>query len=322
MLYSNIRGVRQASGELCKTCSEVRPSLVCLTETHLFADATDDFCPPGYVVAARHDRTKYGGGVLILAMETILFDEVDTSFTSAPERAEMVAISCYGALIVCCYRQPSPGDITLLTCLDTLLDKYCAMSPVICGDFNVHESSWLHSTHTTSAGTATMDFCESRNLYQLITFPTCRDAILDLILSEHPGSVQQLPNLNTSDHVAILLTLQDFSIPSSIPPVRRVFHWSRAPWNRLSHYFNSYQWNFPESVESSVVYFTDVIVSAMHKFIPSCIPRLSRPTLWWNRHCEVAWQKKMRVWHSADGCRFHKASLNAAHVYSAAFQSY
>ena len=64
---------------------------------------------------------------------------------------------------------------------------------MICGDFNVHESSWLHSTHTSSAGTATLDFCESRNLLQLVDFPTRRDAILDLILSEHPGLVEELP---------------------------------------------------------------------------------------------------------------------------------
>ena len=60
----------------------------------------------------------------------------------------------------------------------------------------------------------------------------------------------------------------------------------------------------------------------MHKFIPSCVPWLSRPIPWWNRHCEMAWQKKMNVWHSIDGHKFHKASLYAAHVYSAAFQSY
>ena len=46
VLYSNVHGLRQVCGELCKTCSIVRPSLVCLTETHLFANATDDFCPP------------------------------------------------------------------------------------------------------------------------------------------------------------------------------------------------------------------------------------------------------------------------------------
>ena len=57
-------------------------------------------------------------------METILFDKVNISVTSTPERINMVTISYYVALNVCCYRQPSPSDTTLLTCLDTLLDRY------------------------------------------------------------------------------------------------------------------------------------------------------------------------------------------------------
>ena len=83
----------------------------------------------------------------------------------------------------------------------------------------------------------------------------------------------------------------------------------------LFRHFNSYQWNFPES---SAAYFTSVIVSTTYKFIPSCVPKLCRPTPWWNHHCEVAWQNKIEFWHSADDHRFHKASLNATRVYSAA----
>ena len=89
---------------MCKTCSELCPAIVCLTETHLRDDATDSFCPQDYVVAARRDRTKYGGGVLILAQETILFEEIDTSIIAVPEKAELVAVSCCDTLFVCCYR--------------------------------------------------------------------------------------------------------------------------------------------------------------------------------------------------------------------------
>ena len=100
LLYSNVRGLRQASGELCRVCMDLYPSIVCLPETHLCDDATDSFCPSGYVVAARRHRSKYGGG-------------------------------------------------------------------------------------TSSAGTATLDFCESRGLHQLVTFPTRLNAILDLVMTEY-----------------------------------------------------------------------------------------------------------------------------------------
>jgi len=47
------------------------------------------------------------------------------------------------------------------------------------------------------------------------------------------GSISRLPNLNTSDHVAILLSLATPSHhPVITPPSRRVFHWSNAPWKK------------------------------------------------------------------------------------------
>ena len=121
VLYSNIRSLRQAYGELCKTCSDLRPTMICLTETHLFKDAADSICPAGYIVAARHDQSQYGGGVIIMVRENILFDEIDTTAVSIPEVSEVVAIKYCEFLIVCCYRQPLKNNLTLFNQLDMLL---------------------------------------------------------------------------------------------------------------------------------------------------------------------------------------------------------
>ena len=150
------------------------------------------------------------------------------------ERAELLTIVSYFFLFVCCYCQPSSVDVTLLTDLDHLLDTYPSVSPVICGYFNGHKSCWLHSSHTSSASTATLDFCVCRGLHQLVNFPTQLNAILNLLLSETPGSTQALPNLNTPDHVAVLLTLPSFT-KAIIPIDYQVYHWSSGPWQRLHH---------------------------------------------------------------------------------------
>ena len=323
VLYSNVRSLRQAYGELCKTCTTHQPAIVCLTETHLFQDATDAVCPAEYVVAARRDRSLHGGGVIIMVHESILFDEVDTTAISVPELSEVVAIHHQDLLLVCCYRQPSSNDLTLFRQLDLLLDSNTSLSPVICGDFNVHEASWLHSPHTTAAGTAALDFCESRGLHQLIRFPTRLGAMLDLILSEHTGTTIQLPNLNTSDHVTIYLSLRISSYFSTIaPPPRRVFHWSHAPWRKLSRYFNSIRWSVQGTVDDAVTCFANNIHSATMKFIPSCIPKNSRPTPWWNRFCEEAWQHKIACWHRNDSNGFLRASVSANLTYKQAIQDY
>ena len=61
-----------ACGELCKTCLEDHPSFICLTEMHLCAYATDNFCPQAML--SQQDTIElntYGGGVLILAMDLL-----------------------------------------------------------------------------------------------------------------------------------------------------------------------------------------------------------------------------------------------------------
>ena len=78
VIYSNIRGMRKAAGELCAAVQEHNPAFVVLTETHLQGDAVGaEMLPGGYKVVARYDHTKHGGGVLILALDSLLVDTVD-----------------------------------------------------------------------------------------------------------------------------------------------------------------------------------------------------------------------------------------------------
>ena len=100
ILYSNVHSLRQAFGELCKTCLLYHPFFVCLTETHLSGDPVDSICPPGYVMAAHRDRTKHGGGVLILARDSCLFDEIDTTAVTIPGTTELVAIAYHDCLLL------------------------------------------------------------------------------------------------------------------------------------------------------------------------------------------------------------------------------
>ena len=173
-------------------------------------------------MASRWDRSQHGSGVIIMVQENILFDKIDTTAISLPEVSEIVAISHREFLIVCCYRQPSASDLTLFSQLDKLLVSNTSLSPVI-RDFNVHEASWLKSSHTSTAGTAALDSYESRELHQLIHFPTQPDAMLDLLLSEHTGTVTRLPNLYNSDHVAIFISLATSYHSVLMPPPSHMF---------------------------------------------------------------------------------------------------
>ena len=259
VLYSNVCLLRQAYDELCKTCATLHPTMICLTKTHLCQDAADTICPAGYMVASRRDRSRHGGGVVIMVQENFLFDEIDTTAVSLPDVPKIVAISHREFLIVFCYRQPSISDLTLFCQLVKLLDSNTSLSPVICSDFNIQEATWLNSSHTSTAGTAALDFCESRGLHQLIHFPTRQDAMLDVSLSEHTGTTTRLPNLNNSDHVAVFLSLATFYHSAAMPPNCHVFHWSHAPWRKLLRHFCSIKWNFHGSVDDISTCFANII---------------------------------------------------------------
>ena len=75
-------------------------------------------------------------------------------------------------------------------------------------------------------------------------------------------------------------------------------------------------------MDATVSFITDVIVSAAQKFVPSSIPKLSRPTPWWNRDCETAWRKKMDLWKGDDSAGFCRASHRATSVYLKAVRKY
>ena len=72
MLYANVRGLRQASGELRKRVVDSQPHLIGLTETHLCKDPIAGLLPQGYKLVARLDRTNKGGGLLWAAKSHLL----------------------------------------------------------------------------------------------------------------------------------------------------------------------------------------------------------------------------------------------------------
>ena len=124
----------------------------------------------------------------------------------------------------------------LLFHLWILLENHQHLTPFICGDFNVHENSWLSSTHSSAAGTVTKDFSDSRGLFQLVDFPTRGNAILDLVFYSHQGSIQSFPAFNTSDHLFLLaiVSISTSDLVTVSPPLHsRVYHWTRANWDWL-----------------------------------------------------------------------------------------
>ena len=59
--YSNVCGYLQGFPELCAAALSLRPDFIALVETHPADESLQMYLPAGYIVAARHDRTRCGG---------------------------------------------------------------------------------------------------------------------------------------------------------------------------------------------------------------------------------------------------------------------
>ena len=189
VLFSNIRGYHQGLSELSVCLMSTCPDFVALVETHLSGEPLQMHLPRGYVVAARHDHSRYGGGVLLLCRDNLLVDFVDCETYYVSGTSEIVGVRYQGTIILCIYRQPGASDVILIDSLTRFRAVNSRHPIIIVGDFNVHEREWLGSSHTSAAGVALREFSELCGLSQLVDRSTRGDAMLDLALSEYTGTV-------------------------------------------------------------------------------------------------------------------------------------
>jgi hypothetical protein len=59
-------------------------------------DPSKLFVPSGYKIAARLDRTRNGGGLMLMCEDHLLVDSVDCSVFNTPGQAEMICVDFLG----------------------------------------------------------------------------------------------------------------------------------------------------------------------------------------------------------------------------------
>lgn len=207
--YANVRGLRQASGDIRKQIPRLDADVFVLSETHLRDDPSKQLIPTGYKVVSRMDRTKNGGGLICGVRKHLLASSLDFITYSISKVAEFAGFELDGVYYGGCYTPNSTcATVLLAQCTKYILD-HPAQQVVFIGDFNVHNQGWICSTSPTDdAGRAAERFCDEFGLKQLIVFPTRGDNTLDLVMSPFSGQAAALANPGTSDHLAVVFELQ------------------------------------------------------------------------------------------------------------------
>ena len=165
------------------------------------------------------------------AKKHLLVDSVKLRDYCKAKDSEMVGIRYAGKTLLGCYTSNSNLAPRLIAQCKQYKFDHPLEDVSYFGDFNVHNTNWISSTHTDQGGEDAFDMCEMFGLSQLVSFPSRDDTVntLDLIMTTMAGDAYALSNLGTGDHVSILTTLKlTDAIPHS-PKRSSVYLWNKAP---------------------------------------------------------------------------------------------
>src|ERR1700755_1708381 len=213
-------------------------------------------------------------------------------------------------IILCfCYCSPNRTDFStffeyLTTSHETVTSSHPNTEVLYLGDFNVHNTEWLGSSHTDSGGEEAKSFSILNDLEQLIREPThIPDRpnqflnTLDLCFTTTPSRYKYtiFAPIGKSDHNLICLNFHAFS-PTAPPCPKRIFwHFDRADWGALRCFYANYSWSdrfVSEDASVSADKVGAVIVDGMSRFIPSSTKSFSPQNPWFDRACSRAIQAR------------------------------
>ena len=305
-LTININGLFGKAPSLHHMLEYIRPDAVFISETKLHQHITNAEVIPddlGYTVYRkdRENGSPYGGVMLLIRSCFASVDITPPDIHCESIWVEVTMKNQRKLLLNSYYRPPSDtvDKFTLFRdSISRVTQKYCRASTciIIGGDLNCPDINWENSCVKTNSPRRPLhdmllNTLADFSLSQLITEPTREHNILDLTITNSPGSVKSThvtPGL--SDHEAAVCDFNLAPLFNRKAP-RKVHIYSRANWTNIkadivdfsTHYFEVLR---NENVESKWHSFKHLLTSAITKHVPSVtissryhLPWMTRPLL-------------------------------------------
>ena len=246
ILYFNARSLLHNIDDLRVICTDKRPDLICIVETWLCSDISDnEIAIPDYTIH-RLDRNRRGGGILVYTHYQVIahvlpnYNPTNLEFMVISVRNHVSSQKLHLALF---YRPPnSPYSIfdELQVCLENLsvdtLQQF-----VLLGDFNV---DMLKPSHPLFSHLQTI--ADYFALTQAVSSPTHsshngNSSLIDLVFISCPDrlhSCETVPPLGSSDHLGVHLALKR-SITRNAPLNQRtIWRYKYADYEKAAERLN------------------------------------------------------------------------------------
>ena len=283
VLNINFQSIKNKKEELTVLLESTCPSIVIGTETWLNPTITSsEIFPPNYEVI-RKDREDGYGGVLLAVRNDLVYDIIQTGISGEHVFAKLTFGQNTNLIVGALYRPPN-SDIHYLdemcSTVEELAVKNKKAALWIAGDLNLPDINWedLNITghnNSVSMNNRLLDMVQTCAFQQMVTFPTRKENILDLFLTNRPTLVNKctpLPGLGDHDIVCV-----DTDVSAKRrKPVKRLIHiWRKANLQDLKKECLSFQqqflnrYNEQSSITDMWVEIKTTLLSLTSKHVPS-----------------------------------------------------
>ena len=215
------------------------PDIILASETWLYPDITErELLPDNYRFVARKDRkSDPHGGVAIIAKAE--FDAVEIELSTKTEfvAASFACKNLKQPLVVGSVYRPTDNNYEYAEDLRKAVihigSTYKNSTIWIGGDFNLPDIDWktnslVSHNYPIPISKSILDMIQDLGAEQMVDFPTRKDSILDIFVTNRPSLVNKCtPIPGLSDHDIVLIDAN--IVPSRQKPARRLIYlWNKA----------------------------------------------------------------------------------------------
>ena len=320
----NCQGIRSKTSEFAATIDYVKPDIVCGVESWLYGFKPGkqpetnsikncEVFPPNYLTY-RNDRNNIGGGVFILAHDSLVTTElIKESDIDGAELSWAQIKTSAKDLFVCSFYMPHRDEKHLKkldSSLEMILSKSKDRNIILCGDFNCPNINWEnHSVAPRSPQREVQQMlitiAEKYNLHQVHEQPTREGNLLDLVFTTNPTLLKASVSIpGVADHDMVV---SDFCIKPYVSKQcpRKCYKFWKADWEGLkaaaSNISTRVSSLFDDGADVNTLWttFKKDLFSAIDKYIPSCMKTSKHKVPWVTQKLLKMIKRKKRIYKQA-----------------------
>jgi len=308
--------------ELCVLIETYKPHILCIVETWLCSDITDnEVTIPGFQLY-RLDRNRHGGGILMYISDKLTVCHLPAIVQD--HNLEFLPLSVrildHKFCIAVFYRPPSaPSNIfdTSFQCIDIsqFLNFY------LVSDFNVNMSDPSHPLYH-----KVCNLMDSFSLSQVVTghthtSPTGRDSLIDLGFISNPSllcTCNVIPPLANSDHYGVhtIFNLKSSASTFTSQRPRKVWCYAHVDFSKACHLISDTDWNsiISDNIDHSWMQWQERFLAIMEECIPRKVlpPRHNLP--WLNKGIIQSIRRRNNLFKRARILQRTKADTNELEI--------